>query len=378
MNPYDFARIDWNRPPARRTPIWHHQLTGRNGQPLYSGSLDVEIIAETPIFIHDPRNDPDDVNQPALSMQNQDGDFIIPGSSLKGMLRSVAEALGNGCLTLFDGTYGRGPDRINYWGKVPESFQHCEHNTHLCLSCRIFGMLHPRSSGVFLGKVNIGDAVAKKDDAYQYDPMYTAVLVEPKPRHQAFYLEEPAIQGAPPAHIAGRKFYFHHSPTLRPLSEPRLVYFGNVLANRYIQPLDYDTRFHFRLDFTALEADEFGALLFAIALEKEMRHKIGYGKPLGLGSILLQPEKLTLIDYSTRYTSAGRAEKTPPLQGEAMWDEIYEHMGYFEQNHLVSIALDDLRRIWFWEPDRKINYQYPSRDWFKTPGNSTLRIRQTP
>ncbi len=34
-----------------------------------------------------------------------------------------------------------------------------------------------------------------------------------------------------------------------------------------------------------------------------MRHKIGYGKPMGLGSVELRPVSLTLVDYSTRYTS---------------------------------------------------------------------------
>jgi CRISPR/Cas system CSM-associated protein Csm3 (group 7 of RAMP superfamily) len=378
MNPYDFARIDWDRPPERRAPIWHHQLTSRNGQPLYSGHLDVDVITETPLFIHDPRNDPGDENQAALSMQNQAGDFIIPGSSLKGMLRSVVEALGNGCLTLFDGTYGHGQDRIDYWSKLPAQFQHCNNNSQLCIACRIFGMLHQRSSGVFLGKVNIGDAVAKQNDAYLYDPMYTAVLVEPKPRHQAFYLEEPAAPGAQPAHIAGRKFYFHHSPKLRPLSAPRLIYFGGKPANRYIQPLDYGTVFHFRLDFTALEADELGVLLFAIALDENTRHKIGYGKPLGLGSISLEPKGLTKVDYSTRYSSAAAERGKTEYQGDAMWNEFYGHMEDFEKNHLVSIALDDVRRIWQWEPDPKADYRYPDRAWFNTPGNSRKRIRDTP
>ena len=55
MNPYDFARIDWSKPPDRRPPIWHHRLTAQDAQPLYSGQLEVDIYAETPLFIADPR-----------------------------------------------------------------------------------------------------------------------------------------------------------------------------------------------------------------------------------------------------------------------------------------------------------------------------------
>ena len=50
MNPYDFARIDWNRAPERRKPIWHHQLVGSGARQLYSGHIDVDVFAETPIF----------------------------------------------------------------------------------------------------------------------------------------------------------------------------------------------------------------------------------------------------------------------------------------------------------------------------------------
>lgn len=370
MNPYDFARIDWNRPPERRKPIWHHQLVGPGARQLYSGHIDVDVFAETPIFVSDPRNIPNDPKKPAQFMQNKRGEYIIPGSSLKGLLRTVVETLGNGCLTLFDGDYERG--KVNYRRDVPQSFLHCENNTNLCIACRTFGMLKERIGGVFLGKINIGDAIAYADSVYKYDPMYTAVLVEPKPRHEAFYLDEAH------RHIAGRKFYFHHSPDLKPLTEPGLKLFSGKPANRFIQPLDYDTRFHFRVDFTGLEADEFGALLLATALEENMRHKIGYGKPSGLGSVYLQPTALTLVDYSTRYTHPAPERGITQFQGEDMWNTLYEHIDSFTQKHLVTIAMDDLRRIWRWPPEPGVEYYYPSkRDWFDTPDSRGKRIKDT-
>lgn len=369
MNPYDFARIDWKRPPERRKPIWHHQLV-RQGTQLYSGHIEVDVFAETPIFVSDPRNVSPDPKKPAQFMQNKRGAYIIPGSSLKGMLRSVVETLGNGCLTLFDGDYERG--KASYRRTVPQGFQHCDNNTNLCIACRTFGMLKERTGGVFLGKVNIGDAVVDGERVYKYDPMYTAVLVEPKPHHEAFYLDEER------QHIAGRKFYFHHSPDLKPLAESSLRFFSGKPANRYIQPLDYDTRFHFRIDFTSLEADEFGALVLAIALEDHMRHKIGYGKPLGLGSIYLQPTALTLVDYATRYTQPASALGTSKLEGNDMWNRLYAHIDAFTQQHLVAIAMDDLRRIWRWPPEPGVEYYYPSkRDWFDTPDSRGKRIKDT-
>ncbi len=253
---------------------------------------------------------------------------------------------------------------------MPEDFQKCEHTTSLCIACRTFGMLKERTRGVFLGKVNIGDAIVQADSVYEYDPIYTKPLMEPKPHHESFYLDEAR------KHIAGRKYYFHHSPDMQPLTSDRLIYFGGKPANRYIQPLDYDTRFHFRVDFTNLEADEFGALLLAIALEEGMRHKIGYAKPLGLGSIQLTPTRMTLINYATRYTQADHGKTV--LEGDALWKTINQHITGFSQKQLVQIAMEDLRRIWRWPPDPDVDYYYPSkRDWFDAPAGKGKRIVQT-
>ncbi|MBE3561750.1 MAG: hypothetical protein IMW89_21385 [Ktedonobacteraceae bacterium] len=255
---------------------------------------------------------------------------------------------------------------------MPESFQHCDINNMLCIGCRIFGMLKHRASGVFLGKVNIGDARSYEDRAYEYEPIYTAVLVKPKPRHQDFYLDEEK------KHIAGRKYYFHHSPDVQPHTANGPISFSGKPAKRYIQPLDRDTQFHFRIDFTNLEADEFGALALAVILEEQMRHKIGYGKPLGLGSIYLVPTCLTLVDYTSRYLQPDAQRGKTVLQENAMWEELQKYIDTFYQQHLQTLAMEDLRRIWRWPPDPDVDYYYPSkRDWFDTAESRGKRIADT-
>src|SRR5207244_1627028 len=116
---------------------------GQGNQKLYSGQIEVDILAETPIFIADPRAVSSDPKKPAQFIQNKRGEYIIPGSSLKGLLRCVVETLGNGCLTLFDGQYERG--KVNYRREVPDDFQKCGDNTRLCIACRTFGMLKERT-----------------------------------------------------------------------------------------------------------------------------------------------------------------------------------------------------------------------------------------
>ena len=53
MNPYDFVRIDWNRPPERHRPTWHHRVVGQRMQRLYAGHIEVDVLTEKPLFIAD-------------------------------------------------------------------------------------------------------------------------------------------------------------------------------------------------------------------------------------------------------------------------------------------------------------------------------------
>lgn len=373
MNPYDFVRIDWNWPPERRTPIWHHRLFGWKGQRLYSGHLDVDVYVETAFFIGNARTAPTDPKKPAPFIQNARGEFIIPGSSLKGMVRCLVETLANGCMTIFDGDYER--RKVDYNRKVPSPFQRCSKSTDLCIACRIFGMLGGRDGrgGTFLGKTNIGDAVAYPDKIHLHDPIYTKPLMEPRPHHRSFYLDESE------RYITGRKYYFHHSPDTPLEVETKLLYSrSGHRSNHYIQPLDYGTAFHFRIDFTNLESDEFAALLFAIVLEDSVRHQLGYGKPLGLGTVALWPTFLTLIDYNARYLRPSKDRGKTMLEGDDVWQFIYEQSDLFNDTKLVGGAMDDLRRIWQWPPNDEVEYYYPSkRDWFDTNESIGKRIADT-
>lgn len=357
MNPYDFVRIDWDKPPERHKPNWHHRLFNQEGAPLYSGQLELTIYLETPCFIADPNTRSDDPKRPGTFYRNAHGRYTIPGSSLKGLLRSLAETLGNGCLTLFDGEYES--HRVHYRDKLPASFQHCTNINELCITCRTFGAWNRNT--IFLGKINISDAQADPDKVYEYKPIYTKPLMTPHPHHDSFYLDQER------QHIAGRKFFFHHSPDLEPLTASGFSYMGGKPSNRYIRPLDRETQFHFRIDFTNLESDEFAALLLATTLEEDMRHKIGYGKPLGLGSIQIMPTKLTIIDYASRYSGQGNNGKTVYNDNDA-WSAIYDYTNAFIQTPRVQTTLDDLRYIWAWPPDKTVSYAYPDKSWFDREG----------
>jgi hypothetical protein len=55
------------------------------------------------------------------------------------------------------------------------------------------------------------------------------------------------------------------------------------------------------VDFDNLTAWELGLLCYALKTSDSYRHKLGMGKPIGLGSININIESLQLIDRQKRY-----------------------------------------------------------------------------
>jgi CRISPR-associated protein (TIGR03986 family) len=74
----------------------------------------------------------------------------------------------------------------------------------------------------------------------------------------------------------------------------------NDTQHTIIQPVKTDVTFSSRIRFENLTQIELGALLSALRLADGCAHRLGMGKPLGLGSIKIESE-LHLIDRAARY-----------------------------------------------------------------------------
>ncbi len=381
MNPYDFVPLDVAYPPERHQPIWHNVLAPNTAHPakLYSGTLFLYIKTETPLFIRDGNASqaPDVLKE---HIRDKAGQQIIPSTAIKGLIRTVVETLCRGCMTVFNKPYEYREDILTL---VPQAFLRCQNNNSLCVACRLFGMMQTgqRNAGVFLGKVNIGDAKVYEDSLNFHTPIFTAVLDTPKPRHKAFYLNNQGF-------IAGRKFYFHNENLLTANS---LIPIGDTgrFRNQHIKPLDTGVEFEARIDFTNLESDEFAALLFAVAMrfneQWDMRHKIGYGKPIGLGSIRIDPTKLRLVDYATRYTASSTKHGIKEYELDEVTKLVNTQMASFDDPlmHAAWVrfsnqpALGQLYDIWEWPPDNTVKYAYPSQRWFRDTRNTHKTISAT-
>jgi CRISPR-associated protein (TIGR03986 family) len=195
------------------------------------------------------------------------------------------------------------------------------------LADAIFGWVEDMESGLkgqCAGRVFFSDARCNSDgDIWEsQNPLAPRTLASPKPTTFQHYLvqhkavgkneadHDPDIKpqlahyGSPPTEteIRGYKLYWHKGerPEITATDKER----EHEKQLTRILPIKSGVRFSFKIHFENLLEQELGALLWALTLPGEQgkvyRHKLGMGKPLGLGAVHIQP-KLTLADRKSRY-----------------------------------------------------------------------------
>lgn len=108
LNPYNFVRyIESDRKQDGATP--EEKLLGKMPPPPHdrmlglNGEIKCQVITETPLFVSDSHGVKTDGSHSSYRFFEYDGKKAIPASSLRGMVRSVFEAVTNSCFSVFDG-----------------------------------------------------------------------------------------------------------------------------------------------------------------------------------------------------------------------------------------------------------------------------------
>ncbi len=189
-------------------------------------------------------------------------------------------------------------------------------------------------------------------------PIVPHILASPKPTTFQHYLVQDKRRGHNPdvkpklAHygtspdetaIRGHKLYWHKGKIgIEAIKEDerkagaqeeliKKVKSGEDTQHTYIKPLESGARFHFRIDFENLRAEELGALLWLlkIAADDHYRLKLGMGKPLGMGAVKIT-STLHLIDREARYrhlfqgNAWATGEITDATKVEKVWTQSIE------------------------------------------------------
>ena len=301
--PYSFVRF--GEPPVRRPPVAHHTFTGA------AGLLKCRITALTHVL----------VAKGGTAGPTFLQGHVIPGSSLKGLVRSVAEAAGDGCMVL-----SSAPQAGAYEG--------CSRQGSLCITCRMFGMMETGANAkVHLGHVRFGDVRA---ESVQEQTLGLPSMWGPRPNDHPGYHDP---DGGP----SGRKFYFHHAIGPNESPEPEIT-------ARAVEP---GSTFVTEIAYSNLSEEELALLLYALFLEPGVRHKMGLAKPLGLGSVRIECAEWKFWDAADRYRGGTKETLTDAEAMERIQSVTADHRGSQAEPH------QDLRRILAWDPDDTTHYRYP-------------------
>ncbi len=347
-NPYRMIPVRKNI--DRKPPFTDEKFKGK------SGIISCSLENLTPLFIGGNKE----------NFLKRNGKCVIPGSSLKGMFRSMAEIVGGGCMV----TNPKG------------DYAACNKAHSLCIACRIFGMMERgRNARVHKGNVSIGDALPGEDKPETI--RFQVLLSSCGTRHEPFYRSQDTgkLDGK------SRKFFFHQPK--RTGSVPNVP--DNLRSRAwYINALTPGKCFDFEVQFSNLSKEELELLIYVLALEDNvnvmieehqrvslqgpLRHKIGNAKPLGLGSCHIKINKLVCFaDSKDRFASLGDV-KDKVFEGDELKREITAQTERFVNDK--SETMQQLRKMMVWDENDTRIFRYPDYFWFKNPVNSQKVLKR--
>ena len=209
----------------------------------------------------------------------------------------------------------------------------CKKTDSLCPACRLFGMIPAGNSGdaiAVASRLRISDAVCSKPASLHYETLQE--LSSPKLSAVEFYshrLDENQMKflwnyDQKDTELNGRKYYFHHKGDYRSAVRNK--------RNMTAEIMDEGAEFQFDIYFDRITRDELRQLVWAIAIGENkpdgvQQHKLGHGKPLGLGSVKITVDSViqrtfdsAALEYSEAKDDTDYFSENPFAQDEAFRD----------------------------------------------------------
>jgi hypothetical protein len=308
-------------------PDWHQQVS--HDIPFMdglSGELHYTLAAETPLLVggRQTRANNDHPGE-VRPFRLPDGNYAIPGSSMKGLLRSVMEIAAFGRMNKVDevrpGLRDISSARSVYATRdlichsSPVHLQEPGSQYGYDLADLLFGAINSQNQADALrGRVSCGIARAKGQPGPEPQP--PTILNSPKPSYFPNYLTQPVDTHSwklkKDQYVTYIRTSTSRAPTLRgfkrypvrPLADAQVQELtdqqrGNRSVQVRLHTLPPQTRFEGRIVFHNLKPVELGALLWVLTWggKTELRHSLGMGKPFGFGQVRieLQADRCRLI-----------------------------------------------------------------------------------
>ncbi len=322
--PYKFVPII--NSVSRENAIGHNEFNNKT----YSGKLDISIKTLSPIHISQGILK---VNKGHISKatMRRNGHIVIPGSSFKGMLRSVFEAISESCPPKLPNNFEPLSNAL-----PKDNREQCS-SDKMCPTCSVFGMTSREYN--YRGKLKISEFILvqdnEKEDLEYINMPNLQSPFKPYPENNDLNIFQREIQQLnKPKDISKRKFgnerlyYADFYPkdekkydTLTKAEYYNIIkqkgvnrsikfrgrkfYLHNtnkqitVTNGQLYEVVKKNKIFKGSITFENLTRKELSILSLALGIGQDYKFKIGYAKPAFYGSIQLNVEKVS--DYMEKY-----------------------------------------------------------------------------
>lgn len=325
---YDFVPILSH---CKREIGTKHQMVEED---TYNGKLKLKIVTRTPLHIGSKQWECDNNGNITKKQMRRNGKEIIPGSSLKGVVRAVAEAVSYSCSV-------KVPDNrmLDVKHIAPVSNREmCSNWKELCKTCSIFGMIG--KAGAYKGKVCFGEFILENGETEKKElPLLESPFKNYPRKHDIFTdsninygnerlyyckactgncldcskedyfrcIEQSGTERK--MEFRGRKFYKSNKINEINIRTEKKVYYemlktGSVLKGEIL--------------FQNLRKKEGELLAYALNIGNYFSMKLGYGKPLGYGNIKIELEEVENMGDDT-YLAGNSIKKEDMIR----WGEDY-------------------------------------------------------
>lgn len=264
-SPKPFVWIPLKGGVPRKAPSWHNRFENLTGKATLVLTVESDCLFVGSGFY--------EYSNATLWMTffRVNGVPSIPGTSLKGAIRSIAEAISNSCVS-----------QMQKEESVSKDYRRCQNVENLCPACRIFGAMG------FRGRVSFSDALSQ--GKVQTKIVQIGALFKPQK-------------------YEGRKFYQSGSAAFSEDTTPKE-------NHQCLEVVPGNTKFTTTLSFENLTRGELGLVFSALGWGFENDKaaplffpKIGGAKPRCFGSVRFEIEQISLLS----------SLRLKPLEKDAMF-----------------------------------------------------------
>ncbi|MEC4985356.1 MAG: RAMP superfamily CRISPR-associated protein [Oscillatoria sp. PMC 1068.18] len=242
-------------------------------------------------------------------MQSDREKLLIPGSSLKGVVRSVYEAITNSTLAVVT------KDKQDK-NKIPKERFPCKSKDSLCPASRVFGALD------WQGLIQFADAeCVEVTKGVGFMPS----LYSPRPDEREKYFNPP-----------GRKFYYHAKKAIDAGKQQGIP----------VQQAGRQIVFTTKLRFKNLTLAELGTLLVILGQDAKnpLALKVGGGKPIGMGTMTTKVTELAKYEaMKSRYLTYNSSDE--PMMGQDLDKYMQEAIKAAHENLIHAQQLQEVKEI---------------------------------